>query len=58
MTLDEHERFIIEQIQLLQHAYQKAAQPWIQRLANVRALRSSQTIVVDSDFLRKYEAKP
>jgi len=58
MTLDEQERFIIKQIQHLQQAYQKAAQPWMERLVHLRALRPSQTMVIDGEFLKHHGIIP
>jgi hypothetical protein len=56
--LDEHERLIIEQIQRLQQDYEKAVQPWLQRLASLRALRPPQPIVIDGEFLKHHRIIP
>lgn len=55
MTIDEHERFILSQIQELQQSYQRAAQPLIKRLIRLREVRPSSTIVVDGEFLEHHK---
>mgnify|MGYP001236505673 CR=1 FL=1 len=58
MTLDEHERFIITQIQDLQRSYQQAVQPWLQRLVDLRARRPVQTVVIEREFLEHHKIIP
>lgn len=44
--LDEYERLLIEQIEMLQRAYMKDAEPLVRRLVEIRSLRSAPPLLV------------
>ena len=47
--LDRQERWLVEQIEAYQKSYQKAVQPYVDRLVQVRSWKSDQ-IVIANEF--------
>lgn len=55
---DEHERFLIGEIQKIQEAYQLAAKPYVDRLLALRSLRPTPPMLITAEEAKAFGLIP
>ena len=57
-ALDEHERYLVGEIQRIQEAYQLAAKPYIDRLMHLHSLRPMPPVIITMEQAKAFGLIP